>query len=43
MGEITRVAIRVVDFGPGTDVGAAFRIQKQFNPEGKSPTLCSEF
>ena len=40
----SRVACcRVVDFGPGTDVKEAFRVQKTVNPSGLSPPLCSEF
>ncbi|KAK9790354.1 hypothetical protein WJX73_002613 [Symbiochloris irregularis] len=33
----------VVDFGPGTNVTAAFARQKTLNASGKSPPFCSEF
>ena len=36
-------ALRIVDFGPGTDVNYAFTAQTVMNPLGKSPPMCSEF
>jgi beta-galactosidase len=32
-----------VDFGPGSDAAAAFAAQKEFNPAGMSPPMCTEF
>ena len=37
------VPLRIVDFGPGTDVNYAFTAQTVMNPLGKSPPMCSEF
>eukprot|EP00742_Colponemidia_sp_Colp-10_P009551 GILJ01010427.1.p1 GENE.GILJ01010427.1~~GILJ01010427.1.p1 ORF type:complete len:645 (-),score=55.68 GILJ01010427.1:621-2555(-) len=33
----------VGDFGPGTDVAAAFELQKTYNAPASSPPFCSEF
>lgn len=33
----------VGDFGPGSDPASSFAAQKQFNPPGQSPNMCSEF
>lgn len=35
--------INFVDFGPGTNVKAAFDLQKAANKQGQSPPICSEF
>lgn len=35
--------LATVDFGPTTDVEAAFALQKSFNPPGRSPPFCVEY
>ena len=35
--------LSVVDFGPGTDVSAAFAAQAAMNAPGRSPAMCSEY
>ncbi len=35
--------VSLPDFGPGTDSSAVWVRQKQFNPPGKSPRMCTEY